>query len=226
MPVWTSSNTSAAPAASHAARIDGQQLRSRRRSRPTRPGSARSAPRPSARPTAAGISVGVDRAEARDQRRERRLLGLLRRRATARRTCARGTRSWATIDVAARAELAHELDRRLVGLRAGVAEEHDLAERPRRQPRGQRDVRRRCRTGSRRASAAPTCSCTRRHDRRVAVAEVVDRDPARGSRGTRSPSASTSTQPRAGRRTRPGSARRWAPGVMTRASPSCRCRRP
>ena len=43
--------------------------------------------------------------------------------------------------VAARPELAHELDRRLVGLGAGVAEEHGPAQRARRQALGQRAVR-------------------------------------------------------------------------------------
>ena len=61
-------------------------------SRPTRPGPARSARRRSCRRRRPGSLRPPDRAEARHERRERRLLGLLRRRATARRTCGRGTR--------------------------------------------------------------------------------------------------------------------------------------
>ena len=78
--------------------------------------------------TASGISAAGDRAEARHERRERRLLGLLRRRRQ-RAVRAAVERAVGDDDVAARARLAHELDRRLVGLGAGVAEEHDAAER-------------------------------------------------------------------------------------------------
>ena len=92
-------------------------------------------------------------------------------------------------------------------------------------PRGQRARSARCRRGSRRGSAARPAPARPRTTARMAVAEVVDRDPAQevevldalGVRRARSPSR---------RRTRRRSARRSEQSVMTRASPSCRCRRP
>ena len=112
--------------------------RRRARARRSRPGSARAAPRRCAASTAARERLGSrrDRAEAGHQRRERRLLGLLRRR----RQRAVGAPVEGAVDdhdVAAGARLARELDRRLVGLRAGVAEEHLAAEARLRQALGE-----------------------------------------------------------------------------------------
>ena len=80
-------------------------------------------------------------------------------------------------DVALRARLAHQLDRGLVGLRARVAEEHDPAQRTRAQPRGQAHVRLVVEeVGD--VDQPADLLLHRPHHRRVAVAEVVDGDPA------------------------------------------------
>ena len=74
--------------------------------------------------TDAGISAAGTARKPGDQRRERRLLGLLRRRRQ-RAVGAPVERVVGDDHVAARARLADELDRGLVGLGARVAEEHD-----------------------------------------------------------------------------------------------------
>ena len=92
----------------------------------------------------------LDGDEARHERRERRLLGLLRRRATASRTCGRGSRGARETIVAPRLGLARDLERRLVGLGARVGEVHLAAQRATRPGAGPAAAPARCRRGCRR----------------------------------------------------------------------------
>ena len=205
MPVWTSSNTSAAPTASHASRAA--------RSTSSGIGCTPDSPSTGSISTAAVLRVDRradrvhgrrDRPEARHQRRERRLLGLLRR-GRQRAVGAAVERAVEDDDVAARARLAHELQRGLVGLRAGVAEEHDdpkdRVDEPVREPHHRRvevQVRRR-------ASAAPPAPGSPRP--RAGGSGRCCRPRCRtGSRGTRCRRSRPARSP-SRTRTRPGSAR-------------------
>ena len=135
-----------------------------------------------------------DGAEAGHQRRERRLLGLLRRRRE-RAVGAPVERAVHDDDVAARPCLADELERGLVGLRARVGEVH--ARRRASAPTS--------RSASRTIGAfvnrfetcisRAACSCTAATTARMAVPERADRDAGRGSPGTRRRRRPTSTQP-------------------------------
>ena len=154
IPHWISSKTSSAPWASQASRAACRTSADRPGGCPTRPGSARSArprcgdrPRPS---SAVGVTARDD-LEAGHERRERRLLRLLRRgRERAHRATVEGALEHD--EVAAGTALARELERALDRLGAGVREEDPSAER-----RVGRDAWRAastapCRRGSRRAS--------------------------------------------------------------------------
>ena len=195
MPVWTSSKTSAAPTSSHAARIDGQQLR--RHDVHARLALDRLDQHRGGVGVDGGGDLGrVDGAEPRHQRRERRLLGLLRRGAQ-RAVGAAVERVQRDDHVAARAVLAHELDRRLVGLGARVAEEHAAAQRPRGEPVRQPHVR----LGGeqvRDVDQPPDLLLHGRDHARMAVAEVVDRDPAQEVEVLDRPSQSVSQHPGTG----------------------------
>ena len=122
------------------------------------------------------LGLGRDGAKARDERREGCLLGLLRGRGE-RAVRAPVKRAVDDHDVPLRACLAHELDRRLVGLGAGVAEEHAPPEARLRQPL------REAHRGLGVVEVAdvhqpPGLLAHGRHDARVAVADTGHRDPA------------------------------------------------
>ena len=138
MPVWTSSNTSAAPAASQADRIDASSAGSMMFT-PDSPWTGSISTAAVEAPTAAGISSAGSAMNPGTNGANGACLascGVALKRAVG----APVERVVGDDQVAARARLAHELDRGLVGLGARVAEEHELAERARGQPRRQLHV--------------------------------------------------------------------------------------
>ena len=225
MPVWTSSNTSAAPTASHAARIDGQQLRRSITFTPDSPWIGSISTAAVFASTAAGDLV---------RRRRRGTRAPAARTAPAwppaasppaRRRCGRGTRCGRRSTSPRGRALRTSLIAASLASAPGVAEEHDAAQRPRRTAAPPAHVGRRCRTGWRRGSAAPTCSCTAATTAGWQWPRLLTAIPLRKSRYSIALGVGQHSS-RSRRRTRRGSARRSAPGVMKRASPSCRCRRP
>ena len=176
----------------------------RARRRRSRPGPARAAPPRSASSTAAAIASRrrLDRDEARHQRRERRLLGLLRR---GRQRAVRAAVEAAVHDDDRRRRglrLARELDRRLVGLGAGVGEVHLAAQR----------------------ATRPAAAASR--SRRLGVEEVADvhqrARPARGSprprAGWQCPRLLTAMPVRKSRYSLPSSSHRRAPSPRTNST--------